>query len=138
MGSSKKDTPSQAPGQRKSQAPDGQDRRSYERIPVSWAVDYQSGDTFLYSYITNISAMGIFIYSRDPLPTGSNIELKFAPPGEEPFELVGEVAWVNPFREDGDNLNPGMGIRFVNLDPTMRERLVSLVRTIAYLPDDTG
>src|SRR5689334_3499112 len=84
---------------RPSSAP-GAERRSFERIPVSWAVDYQSGDTFLYSYITNISAMGIFIYSRSPLPVGAHLRLKFAPPGEQSFELVGEVAWVNPYRPD--------------------------------------
>ena len=136
--SRKKDGPSQEPGERSSQVPTGKERRSYERIPVAWAVDYQSGETFLYSYITNISAMGIFIYSRDPLPEGSTIALKFAPPGEEPFELVGEVAWVNPYRDGGENLNPGMGVRFVDLEAPMRERLVALVRTIAYLPDENA
>lgn len=115
--------------------PEARERRSYERVPVSWSVDYQSGETFLYSYITNISAMGIFIYSVDPLPVGSQLALRFAPPGEEPFELMGEVAWINPYREGGENLNPGMGVRFVDLEPAMRERLVDLVRTIAYLPE---
>jgi type IV pilus assembly protein PilZ len=120
---------------RPSRAPDGPDRRSYERIPVRWSVDFQSGDTFLYSYITNISAMGIFIYSESPLQVGSQLSLTFAPPNSEAFELIGEVAWVNPYRTDGENLNPGMGVRFVELQPEMRERLVDLVRTIAYLPD---
>jgi type IV pilus assembly protein PilZ len=117
---------------------DARERRSFERIPVAWAVDYASGDTFLYSYITNISAMGIFIYSKAPLPIGSKIGLRFAPPGEEPFELEGQVAWVNPWHEGGENLNPGMGVRFVNLEMPMRERLVALVRTIAYLPDQSN
>lgn len=127
---------SKGSGERGSLPPGVVDRRSSQRVPVNWAVDCQSGDTFLYSYITNISAMGIFVYSVDPLPVGSLINLRFTPPGEQPFELMGEVAWVNPFREGGDNLNPGMGVRFVNLSPEMRERLVQLIRTIAYLPDD--
>ena len=136
MSAGEKDRPSKAPEVRQSIPPDGKERRSYDRIPVSdWAVDFQSGDTFLYSYIQNISAMGIFVYSEKPLAVGSQITLKFAPPGEEPFELVGEVAWVNPYREGGENLNPGMGVRFVELEPETRERLVELVRTIAYLPD---
>ena len=122
-------------GERPSQVPDAGDRRVAERVPVEWAVDYASGDTFLYSYITNISTMGIFIYSQQPLPLGSRLSLKFAPPGEDGFELQAEVAWVNPYREGGENLNPGMGVRFVDLALEMRERLVELVRTIAYLPD---
>ena len=45
------------------------------------------------------------------------------------------MAWVNCVRENGDNPNPGMGIRFVNLQPDERERLVEVIRTIAYLRD---
>ena len=116
--------------------PGVKERRSYERIPVDeWSVDYASGDTFLYSYIANISAMGIFILSKEPLPMGTHVKLRFQPPGGDAFALEGEVAWVNPFREGGENLNPGMGLRFVNLTPEERERLVELVKTIAYLPD---
>ena len=142
MGSSRNDRPSKpvGPGSAPpSEPPAGTgERRSYERVPVEWKVDFQSGETFLYSHITNISAMGIFVYSTAPLPVGSPLTLRFAPPGEEPMELAGEVAWVNPYREQGENTNPGMGVRFVELSPEQRERLVELVRTIAYLPDGVG
>jgi type IV pilus assembly protein PilZ len=127
---------SEAAEERPSFPPSGQERRAFERSAVDWSVDYHSGDTFLYSYITNISAMGIFVYSRDPLPVGTRVRLMFAPPYEDAFELAGQVTWVNPFRPHGENLNPGMGVRFMELAPEMRERLVQLVRTIAYLPDE--
>ncbi|MCI0634554.1 MAG: TIGR02266 family protein [Actinobacteria bacterium] len=119
-------------GQEKS----GRDRRQSERIPVDLSVDYKHGDTFLFSYITNISQMGIFVRSEIPLPPGTILRLRFAPPGSEPLELDGEVVWINPYRPEGENLNPGMGIRFIHLTPTMREKLVDLVRTIAYLRDE--
>jgi type IV pilus assembly protein PilZ len=111
----------------------GIERRRYERFETSISVDYSSGDTFLYSYIQNISEMGIFIRSEEPLPIGTALALRFSPDGQEAIELAGEVAWVNPFRPFGDNLNPGMGVRFSSLSPDMRERIVSLVRTVAYL-----
>jgi type IV pilus assembly protein PilZ len=133
MESNGSESPPEGPGDPAPLASEGRERRQSERVTVTWAVDYGSGDTFLYSYITNISAMGIFIYSKVPLPIGMRLTLRFAPPGEEPFDLVGEVAWVNPYRECGENLNPGMGVRFMDLDLAMRERLVALVRTIAYL-----
>jgi type IV pilus assembly protein PilZ len=53
-----------------------------------------------------------------------------------PFEVRGCVTWINPVREHGENLNPGMGIRFEDLTPEARERVVELVRTIAYLNVD--
>ena len=43
------------------------------------------------------------------------------------------VAWINPLRTDRENLNPGMGVRFTDLSPEQRERVVSLVKTVAYL-----
>ena len=54
---------------------DPKNRRQHERFPASIQVDYRSGDTFLFSYIQNISVMGIFIRSDEPLPVGTQIEL---------------------------------------------------------------
>jgi type IV pilus assembly protein PilZ len=111
----------------------GADRRSHDRYPVTWAVDCVADDTFLYASIANISAMGIFVKTTEPLPVGQRIVLSFAPPGHEPFKLEGQVQWINAVRANGDNPNPGMGIRFVGLSPDDRERLVEVIRTIAYV-----
>ncbi|CAN5389672.1 hypothetical protein BH09MYX1_BH09MYX1_19990 [soil metagenome] len=109
------------------------DRRIFDRIPVSWDVDCTIEDTFLYASIANISAMGIFIRTEEPLVIGTELDLSFRPPGHEPFRLRGQVAWINPVRADGDNPNPGMGIRFLELTAEDRERLVDVVHAIAYL-----
>lgn len=111
------------------------DRRYHDRVDVEWAVDCVASDTFLFASITNISAMGIFVRTIDPLAPGTRLRLTFAPPGAESFSLEGSVAWVNHVRPDGDNPNPGMGIRFINLKMEERERLVEVIRTIAYLRD---
>jgi type IV pilus assembly protein PilZ len=109
------------------------DRRIFDRYDVEWAVDCVASDTFLYASITNISEMGIFVRTTEPLKLNTKLRLTFAPPGAEGFQLEGCVAWVNRVRENGDNPNPGMGIRFVHLKPEERERLVEVIRTIAYL-----
>ncbi len=121
-------------GASSSPPPPGVERRAGPRVDVAWDVDYSDGETFLYASISNISALGIFISSRTPPPVGTAVSLSFTPPGERPFELRGEVAWINPLRPEGENLNPGFGVRFIELSAEMRERLVSLVRAIAYLP----
>lgn len=119
-----------------------ENRRAHERVETVLSVDYTSGDTFLFSYITNISIMGIFIQTLDPLMPGTRLRLRFAPPSEADaagpgaIELEGEVVWINPFKPGGDNPNPGMGVRFSSLMPAQRERLVELVRTIAYLREE--
>jgi type IV pilus assembly protein PilZ len=114
---------------------DPADRRTSDRFDVEWSVDCVASDTFLFASITNISAMGIFVRTIQPLKPGTRLVLSFAPPGDESFKLEGTVAWVNKLRSDGDNPNPGMGIRFINLKPEERERLVEVIRTIAYLRD---
>ncbi len=110
------------------------ERRVHDRIDVDeWSVDCVAEDTFLYAAISNISQMGVFVRTEKPLAIGTEIRLSFAPPGQPSFKLVGVVAWINRVRPSGDNPNPGMGVRFVDLKPDDRERLVDVIRTIVYL-----
>jgi type IV pilus assembly protein PilZ len=110
------------------------ERRTSARFEVDeWSVDCVAEDTFLYASIANISEMGIFVRTTDPLRIGTRLKLSFAPPGHEPFKLIGVVAWINKVRAEGDNPNPGMGIRFIDLKLPERERLVEVIRTIAYV-----
>lgn len=114
----------------------GVERRTYERFDAELSVDWSCGENFLFSYITNISEMGIFIRSDDPPVVGTALRLRFAIEGEPALDLAGVVAWINPLRADRDNPNPGMGVRFTALTPDQRERVVALVKTVAYLQDD--
>lgn len=117
--------------------PSGAERREHQRFETSIAVDYASGETFLFAYLQNISEMGIFIRTDHPASVGTQLRLRFhVEPDEEPLTLAGEVTWINPLRATGDNLNPGMGVRFTELSPDKREQVVSLVRTVAYLHAD--
>ena len=113
----------------------GDNRRTFDRYDVEWAVDCIASDTFLFASITNISEMGIFVRTTEPLRTGTRLRLTFAPPGATGFILEGMVAWVNPVKDDGNDLNPGMGIKFINLQLDQREQLVEAIRSIAYLRD---
>ncbi len=112
----------------------GRERRSFERFEVTWSVDCEAEDTFLYASIQNISEMGIFVRTVEPLPVGTQLTLRFAPPTSvAPFVLRGTVQWVNAVRPLSDNPNPGMGVRFIDLSADDRERIVETIRTIAYL-----
>jgi type IV pilus assembly protein PilZ len=115
----------------------GADRRIHTRVTVDIEVDYKSADNFLFAYITDISAMGIFIRTNAPEPPGTKLNLSFAPAGGPRLNLEGRVMWVNPYRPGSyDNINPGMGVQFVDLSSEQREQIVNLVRTFAYLSDD--
>jgi type IV pilus assembly protein PilZ len=117
--------------------PDASDRRSTERVDVLWSVDCETEETFLYAAITNISEMGIFVRTTEPLAVGTAVTLRFAPPHQsEPFILGGVVQWVNQVLPREHSPNPGMGIRFAQLTLAERERIVETIRTIAYLREE--
>lgn len=110
------------------------DRRRAPRVLVDVEVDYASEENYLFAYITDISATGIFVRTTMPEAQGTHLNLRFSVEAAGPIEVEGEVIWVNPYRPGTpDNLHPGMGIRFVSLDSELRERLLELVRRFAYL-----
>jgi uncharacterized protein (TIGR02266 family) len=111
------------------------DRRAAPRVLVDLEVDYASEDNYLFAYIMDISETGIFVRTTSPESPGTRLNLRFRPDDASPqIEIEGEVIWVNPYRPGApDNLHPGMGIRFVDLDDDVRDRLLELVRRFAYL-----
>jgi type IV pilus assembly protein PilZ len=117
---------------------DPSNRRETERVDVAWDVDCETEDTFLYASIRNVSELGIFVQTREPLEVGTRVLLRFSAPGSDgAFALHGAVQWINPVRMV-DNRNPGMGILFVDITPEDRERLVHAVHTIAYVRDSSN
>src|SRR5215510_14791025 len=112
----------------------GAERRGTPRVLVDLEVDCGSEDNYLFAYITDISATGIFVRTTAPEQPGTHLNLRFSAERAECFEIEGEVIWVNPYRPGTpDNLDPGMGIRFVNLDNELRDRLFEVIRRFAYL-----
>jgi uncharacterized protein (TIGR02266 family) len=110
------------------------ERRRAPRVLVDLEVDYASEENYLFAYITDISATGIFVRTTTPEAPGTHLNLRFSSERAHYIEAEGEVIWVNPYRPGTpDNLHPGMGIRFVALDNELRDRLLALIRRFAYL-----
>ncbi len=63
----------------------------------------------------NISVGGMFLLTKDPLPEGTEINLKFSLPHQDtPMQVTGRVLWVREPHKTQDP-NPGMGIQFINI-----------------------
>jgi type IV pilus assembly protein PilZ len=125
------------------------DRRRHRRYATRIEVDWTSEETFLFAYITDISALGIFVQTDRPAPRGARITLRFVAPedaadrlgrSEPPFEIDGEVAWSTVDDEDMAANDPrhGMGVQLVDLDDERRARIMELVQAIAYMDDPRG
>ncbi len=80
-------------------------RRSEERVTIN--KEFESFDAFIHEYVTNISRSGVFIRSKNPLPVGTTVNLKFTVIMDdiETIEGTGEVV-----RTELDP--PGMGVVF--------------------------
>ena len=113
----------------------GRERREHERVAVCLEVDYRSDDTFLFAYITDMSAMGIFIQTMTPKPAGTLLNLRFRTKDGKRLDVHGRVIWINQPR-GADSINPGMGVQFVDLTAGERDQIMAMVRTFAYLSDD--
>ncbi len=72
--------------------------------------EFENVDQFIMEYVTNISRSGVFIRSKDPLPVGTKVNLRFTVIMSEieTIEGIGEVVRVS---KDP----PGMGVAFVEL-----------------------
>lgn len=78
-----------------------------------------------------IGGGGLFIESHSPLTVGTKLALEFSLP-ENPAEWLpakGVIAWVCP-KADQYTFSPGMGVRFTEINPDIRARVLELVKSI--------
>ena len=115
----------------------GAELRQAERVPVDIEVDCRDESNFLLASIKNLSIQGIFVETRTPAELGTRLTLRFnLPISGNLISADGVVVWSNPYRDGAENLNPGMGVRFVDLSEEALQKLTDLVRRIAYIDDD--
>lgn len=88
---------------------DDDELRTEARVTIN--KEFESFDAFIHEYVTNISRSGAFVKSKQPLPIGTQVDLKFTVVMDEieTIEGVGEVVRVQ-------HDPPGMGVVFVDLN----------------------
>src|SRR5262245_50084126 len=91
-----------------------------ERIEINH--EFASLEEFIHEYVSNVSRSGIFIKSKDPLPTGTRVALKFSIIVDdiETIEGVGEVVRTT-------QRPPGMGVVFTELTEHSMDLLAKLL-----------
>jgi uncharacterized protein (TIGR02266 family) len=87
------------------------------KLEVSYAEEARLSDCTV-SYTFNVSAGGLFLETENPLPLGTNLEIKLSlPENNHAINCKGRVAWVNfitsPIRSDHPT---GMGVEFLCLE----------------------
>ncbi len=111
------------------------ERRFSGRYEVEWAVDCVAADTFL-TQPSPISRRWAFRRLRLALRGGDPAQAALpAELGGGTDHPAGPGAVVNRPKPFGHCPNPGMGIQFIDLGLDMRERIVEIIHTIAYVND---
>lgn len=106
---------------------DEETKREAQRVTIN--KEFESFDAFIHEYVTNISRTGAFVKSKQPLPIGTLVNLKFTVIMEdiETIEGVGEVVRV---QEDP----PGMGVVFTELNQYSK----SLIERLLVAPNSSA
>jgi type IV pilus assembly protein PilZ len=106
--------------------------RLHHEIPVA----YRTVGSFLSDWATNISRGGLFINTRKPLALGTAVKILIQLPGEPfPSHLEGVVTRVTAF-DNSQNMVPGMGLEFTNVDAERRAELDRFVERLKRDLDD--
>lgn len=97
------------------------DQRGASRLTIN--KDFESFDAFVHEYVTNISRTGAFVKSKQPLPVGTEVDLKFTVVMDE-IETIEGIGRVVRVQDDP----PGMGVVFTELTH-YSERLLGTLLT---------
>lgn len=112
--------------------PATKEARTEPRVNLAFRVKYKTPEgQHFESRAGGIGGGGLFIESLAPLAVGTKLALEFSLP-EQPAEWLpakGVVAWVCP-KADQYTFSPGMGVRFTDIAPEIRNRVLELVKSI--------
>lgn len=105
---------------------DPREKRDHYRALYKIEVSLSSEHNFYNGFSENISEGGIFVATYEPLPVGSRVGVIFAIEGQE-YDLVGEVCWIREHSALTRDVQPGMGVKFVQMYDDAREAIAHFV-----------
>ncbi len=74
-------------------------------------------------YAVSLSTGGIFVRAMDPLPLGTDVEVTIPLQDDHPITLRGRVIYTKALYGDVIKISPGMGVEFVDIAETEKERV---------------
>ena len=108
---------------------DGSDRRVAPRIPfhAEVRVEFPNFAGFVHRFAANLSVGGLFLELPEPPAVGTRLRFEFQLPDQTALiRGEGEVMWRRERGGPGKPLS-GVGVRFVEIDPTSRELIYRTV-----------
>ncbi len=103
--------------------------RNDHRVPIQLLVDYKAEGHYLFDFCRDLGTGGVFIETKSPLNSGSEIELTFTiPDSKETLRTKGRVIWSQAPIANRSDVNVGMGIQFTQFSDSQRKILDDFIR----------
>ena len=94
------------------------------RVPIQLLVDYKADGHYLFDFCRDLGTGGVFIETKTPLNTGSEIDLTFTiPDSKETLRTKGTVIWSQAPITGRTEVKAGMGIQFSKFSDSQRKTL---------------
>jgi uncharacterized protein (TIGR02266 family) len=103
------------------------ERRTEPRVPVDLWVESEEGEATYFQRAGNLSAGGAFFTQTMPHPVGTRVRLRFSLP-----DAPGEIACAGEIVSAVSAAEPGMGVKFLDLDPKVQARIRALVAKLPH------
>jgi len=118
--------------------PSAEERREHRRISAELKVNFESLESLVSAYTTDISRGGIFVPTEKFLPIGAVVEITLGlPNGGIPLKAIARVAYTTDDPPDGFALRlRGMGMEFLDVGgaPVANQIQRFVAETISSLP----
>ena len=99
-------------------------RREEPRIRKVFGLTFKDKESLVKAYSENLSGLGVYIKTPNPLPKGARFNLKLSlPDDEEPLRIGCEVAWTRTETDDPSERPIGMGVKFIQISKEGLQRL---------------
>lgn len=108
------------------------ERRSNQRIPSRFEINYVHEGDYLISYSKDLSVDGMFISTKNPPEVGEQTKLTFAIGDIDRITVDAKVVWVNSTDLEE---KAGMGVQFIDPPNHLKDAIMERIKKIAVLLD---
>ena len=110
-----------------------EDRRQSSRAHQPIEIVFKDTESFIKAYIGNVGGGGLFIKTDEPIELHETLVVRFyLPHDQEPLTAEGKVVWVTPKGVKNSSYPPGLGLKFIHINPEDKKRLDDFVSTVPF------
>jgi type IV pilus assembly protein PilZ len=108
-----------------------EERRNFPRTHQTVEIFFKDTESFIKAYIGNVGGGGLFIKTDEPIELNETLVVRFyLPQDKEPITAEGKVVWVTPKGVKNPSYPPGLGLKFVHINPEDKKRLDDFVSKV--------